>query len=868
MGSGFSYLRSLFGGQSDGILNACDNCPMHYNPYQENSDQDEQGDACDNCPEIDNSDQADTDGNGVGDVCDDVDGDLVLFLDDNCPQVSNPDQLDQDTDGVGDDCDNCPDVSNSDQADIDNDGLGDACEDTDEDGTLDGLDNCPFINNDQTDTDQDGIGDECDNCSDISNPDQADGIVEEVMFEKMSRDDRDCIEETVCLRRDSSGPIYNDEGGSIEWACGPCDSPNTMFYEDLRELVRDVSACNYIGWMGYLPGHDTCLHIIDSDMYWTVHWLVWEPGGESDRTVRENGGDGGFAYIRTATVGDQDGLGIACDNCPLVDNLDQADQDGDGVGDVCDNCPADANPDQEDLDQNGMGDICEDVDGDGVLDQDDNCLDVANELQEDSDLDGLGDACDNCPDVSNPYQEDALEQLVVFFERPSNQPQVEDCIIPDHVCIHRENQWSIYNNAPEPYTIQMACGKCGEETAEYTVIDDPYDFSRRSYPMNQCIYYPMDQSIPGLDTCLYIVETDERWNIHWLSWGRSPYSGDGRGRFSYERSPAFGDGVGDACDNCPEDFNFDQANSDTDMYGDVCDNCPMVDNPEQLDFNDDGFGDLCTDFDQDGFLDFEDTCPEVPNDQTLDEDLDGVGDACDICLGLFNPEQLDEDNDDLGDECDNCPSVSNNDQSNIDMDTLGDQCDNCPFDDNENQEDFNFNGVGDVCEDFDNDDVVDNQDNCRTDENSDQADSDDDGVGDVCDNCVDVSNPDQANAEFVEVFFDYQDLESACDLIDMGTCLQRRDLGDLINAGLDTIEWACGDCGAETSQYVMSFDYYLLPCLEGSMSNVPGTHTCMHILESNSYWNVLWVTWDDGEGYGFSYFRSQDDGIGDACTAR
>lgn len=79
---------------------------------------------------------------------------------------------------------------------------------------------------------------------------------------------------------------------------------------------------------------------------------------------------------------DVDGIGAACDNCPLAYNPDQADLDNDGIGDACDpcvdpdndgygnpgypattcqidNCPGDYNPDQLDSDHDGMGDACE-----------------------------------------------------------------------------------------------------------------------------------------------------------------------------------------------------------------------------------------------------------------------------------------------------------------------------------------------------------------------------------------------------------------------------------------------------------------------------------------------------------------------------
>src|SRR6185295_9401787 len=89
-----------------------------------------------------NSDQANNDGDAQGDVCD----------------------TDDDNDGVLDGADNCPFASNADQLDTDGDSLGNACDaDDDADGIPDATDNCPLVGNfDQADFDRDGRGDVCD----------------------------------------------------------------------------------------------------------------------------------------------------------------------------------------------------------------------------------------------------------------------------------------------------------------------------------------------------------------------------------------------------------------------------------------------------------------------------------------------------------------------------------------------------------------------------------------------------------------------------------------------------------------------------------------------------------------------------------
>lgn len=79
-----------------------------------------------------------------------------------------------------------------------------------------------------------------------------------------------------------------------------------------------------------------------------------------------------------------------------------------------------------------------------------------------------------------------------------------------------------------------------------------------------------------------------------------------------------GDGVGNDCDNCPDDQNADQADFDNDGIGDICDDC--------IDPDGDGFGNpgyplaTCP----------EDNCPTVFNPGQEDSDSDGIGDVCEI----------------------------------------------------------------------------------------------------------------------------------------------------------------------------------------------------------------------------------------------
>jgi hypothetical protein len=217
----------------DGIPDGFDNCPYVANPDQTDTEGDGVGDACDLCPDDAGNDK-DGDGYcagtlfnpdymiGANDPCpddpyNDKDNDGIcegigfnpLFKTgdrDNCPNISNPDQADSNDNGTGDACEQIPpseegNICNQNCTtvnDPDSDGLSDTEEavlgtdpnnpDTDGDGILDGIDNCPLTANaDQKDTDGDGIGDACDtdadgdgilnavdNCPLVANVDQAD----------------------------------------------------------------------------------------------------------------------------------------------------------------------------------------------------------------------------------------------------------------------------------------------------------------------------------------------------------------------------------------------------------------------------------------------------------------------------------------------------------------------------------------------------------------------------------------------------------------------------------------------------------------------------------------------------------------------
>lgn len=253
----------------DGVRDGSDFFPSIVAEYAD-QDEDGVGDNTDNCRMTANDDQADVDGDGKGDVCDpDSDNDGLSDVAEN--ELGTSIHLkDTDADGAIDAVDNCPLMANANQADADGDSMGDACDtDDDNDGYLDISDNCPkHASNDLTDTNSDGIGDIC------SGDDDGDGV-----------------------------PDTNDN-------CSRVSNSNQKDYD-----------------------HDGIGDVCDSDA---------DNDGMTNTEESNPGLDNNITdYLNSDTDGD--GIIDKTDNCPLTVNaVPQIDTDGDGEGDACDCDPFNA----------------------------------------------------------------------------------------------------------------------------------------------------------------------------------------------------------------------------------------------------------------------------------------------------------------------------------------------------------------------------------------------------------------------------------------------------------------------------------------------------------------------------------------------
>ena len=361
--------------------------------------------------------------------------------------------------------------------------------------------------------------------------------------------------------------------------------------------------------------------------------------GNVNKTTYSEAEGAGFVWAFEVDT-DYDGVPDLDDNCPTVNNTDQADMDGDNLGDLCD-----SDADADNLDDYwddcigptvnwNQSEWMNDRDGDGCKDS---------EEDDDDDGDGILDIVDDCDDfttrhnwssgLANDYDSDGCHDADEDLDDDS------DSILDEFDSCPRIPYNRTWTSSPENDHDGDGCDNNDDDA------DDDND------GIND-----VDEDGDGLDQC-------PRGATGWTSVSSTDRDGDGC-LDSSEDLDDDGDGVMDNFDDCKEGALNWNSQTETDRDGDGC-----RDNDE--DDDDDG----------DGLMDSEDSCQAGDIGWTSNPNTDVDGDGC-----QDNSEDIDNDGDKVANDGDDCPSGVTGWESSPLLDADSDGCrdsDEDPDDDND-----------------------------------------------------------------------------------------------------------------------------------------------------------------------------------------
>lgn len=384
----------------DGHPAAADNCPEHANPAQTDSDGDQTGDACD----------PDDDNDGVPDASD------------SCPLDPLAAQTDSDGDGLGDACDPTPDGPPAQEATP-------LLQDDFESGTLTGW--TQLFEGSVTLVSGDADVGTVLRKSGASDPNGGSAVLAEatgdfdlVLYSRKVNDNGGHSNRYSLTDADGNGYEvalnFNDQRLYLSrrdaWILTALDDqPVTggltigqWYTLTLSRRADELTATVHAGRVDAAGGPVLASATASDSTHAEVTQINVAGGADYDSD--------GLSIESPAVVqqpdADGDGVPDASDNCPSIDNPDQANHDSDHEGDACDSDDdndgvtdaVDAFPldpgEWADLDFDRIGDNADaDDDNDGVPDAaPDNCPVHFNPLQLDSDRDRIGDVCDDSPE--------------------------------------------------------------------------------------------------------------------------------------------------------------------------------------------------------------------------------------------------------------------------------------------------------------------------------------------------------------------------------------------------------------------------------------------------------------------------------------